>query len=130
MLMDSLIWNNYSVRGVDIDFIPSGGANQPGLFEAILVPNAQQIPSIPYTNQTNSVGFNFSQRGSFAFNVAPGNMGQPVKDMRGIQKNFDSNADFGILWFRSSGMTNLVGSTPTEVGKHVFQNRRHVQNLG
>lgn len=113
MLLDSLVWNNYSVRGVAIKFTPLMGAMQPGQFEAVLLNNAQIMPSAPFTNQTNSCSFSATEQNAFAFNI--NNETVAVKNMKSVQDTFDSVADFGIIWFRTAGFSNLTAIT--EVAK-------------
>lgn len=113
MLLDSLVWNQYRVRGVQIKFVPLMGAMQPGQFEAVLLNNAQIMPSAPFTNQTNSCSFSATQQNAFEFSVNNETVG--TKNMKSVQDTFDSVADFGILWFRTAGFSNLTAIT--EVAK-------------
>jgi hypothetical protein len=109
MLLDSLVWQNYTIEDVNIVFTPRMGATQPGAFEAVLVNNAQIIPAAPYTNQTNSVSFNAVEQNSFRFKI--NNETVAVKNMKSVQDMFDAAADFGILWFRVAGFSNLKAIT-------------------
>ena len=115
MLLDSLVWNGYVIRGVDIKFTPRMGANQPGFLEAVLLNNAQIMPSAPFTNQSNSCSFTATQAGSFSFAIDNIATGGNAKNMKSVQTQFDSSADFGILWFRTAGFSNI--SAITEVAK-------------
>lgn len=117
MLIDSLSWNNYEPNGVYIKWVPRMGANQTGSFEAVLIPNGLTMPSAPYTNQTNAVNLTATQTGEKFFEI--NKQISPVKNMRSTQSEFDMVADFGILWFRTSGYTGLSGIT--QVGEVVIK---------
>lgn len=115
MLLDSLVWNNYAVRGVGVEFTAVGGANQTGQFECCLIPNGVSLPPEPMTNMPNSFKVALANGGGkYCFDIAPGNTGQAFKDLRGIQERFDSNSDFGIIYFRCSSVGGY--SQPTVIG--------------
>lgn len=113
MLLDSLVWNQYSVSNVSIDFIPLMGATQPGFFEAVLLNNAQIMPGTPYTNQSNSCNFSAVQQNFMKFSMNSESVVN--KNMKSVSELFDSVADFGILWCRVGGFSNLTAIT--EVAK-------------
>lgn len=114
MLIDSLIWENYSVTDMSINWTPQMGAFQAGAFDCVLVNNAQAMPSEPYTNQANSVHFNATEQKKFAFEIFNGTV--PIKNTRCVNSSFDQTGDFGILWVRTTGFGSSITSI-TEVGQ-------------
>ena len=70
MVMDAMLWNNYQVTGLGVEWIPNQGALQAGSVEICVLNNAQEMPAVPYPNSgVNSVSFTATQRNGKTFAI-------------------------------------------------------------
>jgi hypothetical protein len=123
LLMDALIWNKYRVDSCRLQWQPCLGSFKAGQIEAILVSDAQSMPPEPYSNQGNSYVFSATTGAGVAFNIS--NLQQPIKSTRSVEDTWSIAADYGILYIRADGYSDLtaitkVGTISLNIGVTLF----------
>lgn len=123
LLMDALIWNKYRVDSCRLQWQPCLGSFKAGQIEAILVSDAQSMPPEPYSNQGNSYVFSATTGAGVAFNIS--NLQQPIKSTRSVEDTWSIAADYGILYVRADGYSDLtaitkVGTISLNIGVTLF----------
>ena len=127
LLMDALIWNKYKVDTCKLQWQPCLGSLKAGQIEVILVSDAQSMPPEPYSNQGNSYVFP-AAAGTLAgqtVSFAISNLQQPIKTTRSVEDTWSIAADYGIIYVRADGYSDLtkitkVGTISLNIGVTLF----------
>lgn len=127
LLMDALIWNKYKVDTCKLQWQPCLGSLKAGQIEVILVSDAQSMPPEPYSNQGNSFVFPAAAGTlagqTVAFSIS--NLQQPIKTTRSVEDTWSIAADYGIIYVRADGYSDLtkitkVGTISLNIGVTLF----------